>query len=74
MKICQSCHFDKLLAQCTDLGLATSQTINEFDPTHACFNNIAHVKINTVIKINQANKHSTIKGMNISAGDITWPK
>ena len=29
---------------------------------------------NTVKKINHANKHSTIKGMNISAGNITSPK
>ena len=29
---------------------------------------------NTVKKINQANKYSTFKGMNISAGDITRPK
>ncbi len=51
-----------MLAQCTDLGLATSQTINKFDP-------------HPIKKINQTNKQST-KGINISAGDrdITRPE
>ena len=64
---------DKLLAQCTDLGLVTSQNINEFNPhtIEACFNYNAHVK-----KINQANKPIIIKGMDLilGYGDITMPK
>ncbi len=70
-KICQS--WELPFWQTADLmhrlGLVTSQTINEFDPhaIAACFNYNVH----TVKKINQANKHSTIKDMIISAGDIT---
>ena len=58
------CHFDKLLAQYTDLDLVTSQTVNEFDPhtIDVCFNTV-YKMFNTSKKINQANKHNTVKGM-----------
>ena len=52
-----------------DVKLSTSLI-----PTQWKLASITMHMFNTVKKINQANKHSTIKDMNISAGDITMPK
>ncbi len=47
---------------------------NECDPHTKNLATITIHMFNTVKKIKQVNKHSTIKGMNISAGAITRPK